>query len=140
MFRKPMRNIKKTFAPTLLATLILTGCAERQIKDSAYNYANAMANYQVAEAKAYATEETQHTTLVVAERLVKRVDPEYIASDTPAQVTILSAEKTSDTSAYAVYHKKTPIKDFTDTLQLRKRQGKWLAHVELQAPTKPANS
>ena len=56
------------------------------------------------------------------------LDTGYIAKDTPASIEIISTNILSDSSALVVYHKTTPIKDFTDTLELRKRDGNWLAH------------
>ena len=57
------------------------------------------------------------------------MDPNYIKSDTPATIDIIDVKMVNDTCAVATYHKITPQKDFSDTLQLRKRDGKWYAHV-----------
>lgn len=98
----------------------------------AYAYSYAMANYQVDDAAEYATEETKNTTLIKARSLMKAVGEAYIQSDTPAEIEITSIELTTDTTAIATYHKTTPIKDLTGTLELRKRDGKWLAHIPLK--------
>ena len=45
------------------------------------------------------------------------------------QTIVLAEGDENDTCAVATYHKITPKKDFSDTLQLRKRDGKWYAHV-----------
>lgn len=70
-------------------------------------------------------------------------DKAYIQSDTPAELEITNLEFTSDTSAIATYHKVTPIKDLTGTLELRKRDGVWLAHTPIpvvsQTPRKNIN-
>lgn len=98
---------------------------------AAYEYSYAMANYQIDQAEPFATEETKSTTLVKARQLVNAVDKAYIQSDTPAELEITNLEFTSDTSAIATYHKTTPIKDFSGTLELRKRNGIWLAHTPI---------
>ena len=116
----------------LAATLLLTTAChndEKAIKKTAYKYSYAMANYRVDDAEKYATAETRETTLVGARNMIARIGDEYISSDTPASIEIVDWAMTSDTTAYAIYHKTTPIKDFSDTLQLKKRDGRWLAHA-----------
>lgn len=105
----------------------------------AYAYSYAMANYQVDDAAEYATEETKNTTLVKARTLMNAVGNEYIKSDTPAEIEITNIELMSDTVAIATYHKTTPIKDMTGTLELRKRNGEWLAHIPLKETQMPEN-
>lgn len=110
---------------------------------AAYEYSYAMANYLVDQAEPFATEETKSTTLLKARQLINAVDKAYIQSDTPAELEITNLEFTSDTSAIATYHKVTPIKDFSGTLELRKRNGVWLAHTPIpvveQTPRKNNN-
>jgi hypothetical protein len=101
------------------------------IEETAYNYTFAMANYNVDQAEPYATEETKNTTFVMAKKLMQAVGNDYIASDTPAKIEIVNVEKKNDTVAIAIYHKTTPIKDFSDTLNLRKRNSQWLAHAPI---------
>ena len=119
--------------------LVLMGCnnEERAIQRNAYKYSYAMANYDVDAAEPYATPETGATTLKKARYLVNAVGDEYISSDTPASIEIVSVEQTSDTTAYAVYHKRTPIKNFSDTLPMRKRDGQWLAHIPMRTAPQP---
>ncbi len=118
---------------------------EKMISEAAYNYSYAMANYNLNDAAKYATEETKTTTLVKADYLVKAVGEEYVKSDTPASIEITEIEITNDTTAVVVYHKKSPLKDFSDKLELRKRDGKWLAHRPIKelppaaTPSKPNN-
>lgn len=123
----------------VLGAVILFSCKndEQMIQQVAYAYSYAMANYHVDEAEEYATEETRNTTLVKARGLVKAVGEAYIQSDTPAEIEIVEVEMVSDTSAIATYHKTTPIKDMTGTLELRKRDGKWLAHIPLTVAKMP---
>ena len=64
----------------------------------------------------------------MAKALVRMIDTAYIKSDTPASIEIVNVRIISDTVASVQYHKQTPIKDFIDTLELRKRDGRWLAH------------
>ena len=113
--------------------LVAVAChnEETTIKKTAYKYSYAMANYRVDDAEKYATTETRETTLVSARQMIGRIGDDYIASDTPAKIKIIDWALTSDTTAYAVYHKTTPIKDFADTLILKKREGRWQAHAPL---------
>lgn len=136
--------MKRRLMPGLCmaAMLLLTVAChndEKAIKKTAYKYSYAMANYKVDEAEQYATAETRETTLIKARIMIDRVGDSYIKLDTPATINIIAQAQTSDTTAYAVYHKTTPIKNFADTLQLRKRDGKWYAHATIAkvAPTPP---
>lgn len=117
----------------MLSSTLLLSCSysseKKIIREVAYNYAYALANYNVDEAENYATEETRSLTLAVARNMITAVGSEYIKSDTPAEIEIRSVEIINDTVAKTVYHKTTPLKDFSDTLYLRKRNGEWLAHV-----------
>ena len=116
----------------LIAVVFFSCCCkheQKMVEKAAYEYSYAMANYKVDEAEKYATEETKNTTLVMARNIVKKVDPAYIKSDTPATIDIIDVRMVNDTCAVATYHKITPQKDFSDTLELRKRNGQWFAHV-----------
>lgn len=132
--------MKKFHTPIIIALLIL--CAlivllilctsdtrdEKRAKKVGYNYAFAMANYQVDEASRYATEETRNTTLVMAKNLTKAVGEEYVKSDTPAKVETVDFTRIDDSTAVMNFHKTTPIKDTRFSLILRKRNGQWMAH------------
>lgn len=111
-----------------LACAFLASCGNKEIKNAAYDYNYAVANYKFDEAVQYCTEETNNTTLEMVRYFMQFVDSSYIKSDTPAEIDIVSVKQLSDTTAYAVYHKHTPIKDFSDTMEMRKREGRWLAH------------
>lgn len=128
----------------LTTALLLTACAsdEERIEKAAYKYSYAMANYDVDGAEKYATPETRETTLITARGLLTMVDTNYIKSDTPATIEITNIQIIDDTSAVATYHKTTPIKDFSATLEVRKRHGRWLAHspipvIEAPEPQMP---
>lgn len=125
-----MKNNQICIVSMLVCCLFMYSCKtdEQNAKNVAYAYSYALANYQVDEAEAYATEETKSTTLIKARQLVAAVGEAYIKSDTPAELEITDITFPNDTSAIATYHKKTPIKDFSGTVELRKRDGKWLAH------------
>lgn len=126
----------------LTIVFVIAGCSGKEkhaAKDVAYRYAMDMANYRIDSAAQYATAETMET-LEIGRRLVSAVGQEYIDSDTPANIEITAVELENDTMAFAVYHKTTPIKDFIDTLHLRKRNGKWLAHCPRIAHERPKNA
>lgn len=123
--------MKQNIIPILLASaLLLTACAsdEEKIEKAAYKYNYAMANYDVDGADRYATQETRETTLEMARGLLIMVDTNYIKRDTPASIEIRHIWMVDDTSAVVTYHKTTPIKDFSATIDMRKRKGRWLAH------------
>lgn len=133
--------MKSLFSLVIISGIILLchSCKneEQMVQQVAYAYSYAMANYHVDEAEQYATEETRTTTLVKAKSLVEAVGDAYIQSDTPAEIEITNVEFKSDTVAIATYHKTTPIKDMTGTLELRKRDGDWYAHTPLKVVTLP---
>ena len=133
-----MKNI--TFIAFLSVIIMLCqSCKndEQAVQQVAYAYSYAMANYHVDEAEQYATEETKNTTLIKARQLMVAVGDAYIKSDTPAEIEITNVEFKSDTIAIATYHKTTPIKDMTGTLELRKRGGEWYAHTPLKETVPP---
>lgn len=88
-----------------------------------------MANYRFDDATPFATEETAITTIHTANILIRNIDSSYIESDMPANIEITRVDILDDTTADVTYRKTTPIKDFSGTLQMRKRNGQWLAHV-----------
>lgn len=112
----------------LCVVVCFVSCGNKEIKDAAYNYNYAVANYHLDEAEQYCTLETSATLLNTARNLMQFVDSSYIASDTPATIVIVSVRQMSDTTAYVVYHMQTPIRELSDTLEMRKRDGRWLAH------------
>ena len=57
----------------------------------------------------------------------------YIASDTPAHFVIDSITVETDT-AWVYYTKTTPIKNFSDCIQVIKENGDWLVNVILDLP------
>lgn len=111
--------------------VLATACSnnEKRIHEAAYNYSLAMANYDIDAAEPYADEETRQTTLTTGRGLLQIVDTNYIKSDTPATITIESIQMLSDTAAAVTYHKVTPLKDFHDTIEVRKHGRQWLVHT-----------
>lgn len=136
-------TIKKTyhFIPLLFAALLLCSCTsiqerrntQKAIKNNAYHYVDAMANYRIDDAEPYCTQETRDGVLTTGRRLMAAVTPGYIESDTPATVTIEKVELTSDTTAIVSYHKITPIKDMRGDVPLVLRDGEWLVHIILKS-------
>ena len=118
---------------SVLAAALTTACnpEKEAAKSVAYEYSAAMANYDIDKAETYVTPETKET-LRRARNIVRGVGEEYIRQDTPATIEITDITIKDDTIAVASYHKHTPIKDFDGTLDLRKRNGNWLAHCPLE--------
>ena len=92
----------------MCALALMSACSndEKEIREVAYNYSYALANYKIEDATQYCTKETQETSLAYGLELMKGVSAEYIASDTPATIEIEGIEMTSDTTATAQYHKR----------------------------------
>lgn len=121
-----------------LAALLLlaTACGsdKAEIEQTAYGYLDAMGNYRFEEAIPYASQRTIETTIDFFSGMLPHTDTAYIASNTPAKITIKGVHQTSDTTAYALFHKSTPITQQDDTLRLVKEQGLWKANVVIQVP------
>lgn len=119
---------------TTICTVLLLSCCsseksieKKNIKEIAFNYEQALGNFDVESAEKYACKETKEHTLTVAKAMVKRVDRKYLESDLPATIKITNIQLTSDTTATAKWHKTTPRSKKSGTLELRKRNGKWQA-------------
>lgn len=107
----------------------LTGNPKRVIKEVAYNYLDAMANYRIDDAAPFCTMETQNGILRIGRNLVDAVEPGYIESDTPAKIRIKKVKLTSDTTATVSFHKSTPIKQQDGEVNLVFRDGEWKVHI-----------
>ena len=130
---------KIIFSLSFLALVILLASCnldEKKARKVGYDYAFAMANYQVDEAAKYATEETRQSTLILAKNYTAAVGEEYVKSDTPAKLETVDFTRIDDTTAIMNFHKTTPIKDTRFSLLLRKRNGHWLAHDTIPTITK----
>ena len=94
--------------------------------------------YLVDEAIPFATKETREVTIpFMRDKLMPLVDSAYIASDTPAHFVIDSITVETDT-AWVYYTKTTPIKNFSDCIQVIKENGDWLVNVILDLPEMPS--
>lgn len=108
---------------------------DEAVKLAAQGYLDAMGNYRIADARPFATEETNLSTLDLIENLIlPNTDTAYIHANTPAVVRIDSVAYESDTLAWVYFTKNTPIQVQQNSLELRRRDGKWLAHVVVEAP------
>ncbi len=116
--------------------LLAISCGgEKQLKEYAYGYLDAMGNYRFDDAYDYATQETQTNTLeVIQQRIMPNTDMEYIRRNTPAEITITGVDIIDDTTAIVSFHKSTPIQEQDGTLDMHKRGNRWLAHVLINLP------
>lgn len=129
----------KRLAYLLLALLTagaLTSCDnERQeIKKVAKGYLEAVGNYRFEEAEPYVTQGTKDTTLAFFKAILPMTDSDYLASNTPAEITINSINMTSDETASVAFSKKTPLNEVKDTVLLRKCDGQWLVDNVISVP------
>ncbi|MBQ6956146.1 MAG: hypothetical protein IJP80_05990 [Bacteroidales bacterium] len=130
--------MKKTVLLSLLAAALLTACNndEKEIRNTAYGYIIATGNYQIDEAKQYASEKTRDTTLpFIKDRILPLTDTSYILANTPATATIDSIVVLNDT-AWVLYTKTTPLTTSTNELCLIKEKGRWVVDVPLILPEK----
>ena len=125
---------QKTISIILCLSLFFSAChRDGGLENNARHYIKAMAEYEVSKAYPYATEETQKYTLDYFSLLLPKIDSSYIANNTPATITIDSIVHNNDTTATVFFHKKTPIQPRVNAeLQMRLRNGKWLAHQVIQ--------
>ncbi|MBR5831503.1 MAG: DUF4878 domain-containing protein [Bacteroidales bacterium] len=109
---------------------------KKEIEEVAYNYLDAMGNYRIDDARPYASAETCEKTLdVFINYLMPKVDTNYIKSNTPATIEILSVDILSDTTAVVSYEKTTPITVQKDgRLDMIKEDGRWCAEVIIALP------
>lgn len=102
---------------------------DKNLLSNAEKYIDALANYDFESARQYATPETKQITLQYFEGFIMPIlDSSYIEKNTPATIRIDSVTFSSDTSATVYYYKKTPIRADNITLEMRQRNGQWLAH------------
>lgn len=124
----------------LLSTiLLLAACSndQEQIKQCAYGYLDAMGNYRPTEARNYATQQTCDITLAFFEMIMQHTDSSVYSNNIPAEITIGDITITDDTTATAAFHKSTPTVQQDGTVNLVKRQGRWLVHQVLNVPDLP---
>ena len=121
----------------VFSTALFCGCKSEQtlIENAAMGYLNAMGNYQIKEAEAYASDETIEKTLhVIEEVIMPNLDPNYVKQNTPATIEIKEVNQLSDTTAQVKYVKTTPIQVQEGSLDMVKRNQEWKAQVIIQLP------
>lgn len=112
----------------------------RQIESVAYAYLDAMGNYRIEEAEAYASDETIETTLHwIENNIMAGVDTnaelaQYIKSNTPATITINKVGLLNDSVATVNFTKVSPIQTHSRDLSLVKRNGEWKVFQIIQVP------
>ena len=132
-----MKPSNKFFAFTIICCMAVgsascsCGNPKRAIKEAAYNYLYAMANYKIDDAVPYCTKETQEGVLETGRNLMKAVEPGYIESDTPAKIQITDIKVVNDSMAVVSYRKTTPLKKQVGDVDVIKRDGQWKVHIEL---------
>ena len=116
---------------------LLTSCQtdEGKVKSAAQLYLDATGRYDVATACQYCTEETANGLRQIDTTVMRMVDSSYIRNNTPAKIKITDVSIIDDTSADVKYHKRTPISDFDGSIQMRYRDGRWLAHKPVYVPS-----
>lgn len=120
-----------------LIMFLLSACHSEQnaVETAAYGYLDAMGNYRIKDAEAFATPATIESTLhVIEEVIMPNTDTDYIKSNTPASIEITEVIMGNDTTATVKYKKTTPIKVQEGELKLVKQSGKWLAEVFIVIP------
>ena len=120
--------------------MLLTACAndKEQIRQCAQGYLDAMGNYRPTEARQYSTQQTCDVTLAFFERVMEFTDSSVYANNIPAEITIGEITITDDTTATVNFHKSTPSTQQDGTINLVKREGKWLVDLVLNVPNLPS--
>ena len=119
--------------PMLL--LLFAACGEKkQIEQAAYGYLDAVSNYRFDDADAFVTPETRDVTLAFFKAMLQHTDTAFIASNTPATITLGSVMRPNDSTARVTYKKVSPIKEHSDTINLVKRDGQWLVDLVINVP------
>ena len=123
-----------------LATVALAACHhtdDSSLRQAAQAYLDAAANDRLDEALQRSTPSWQETLTAVATVVENYGDSASLASDRPATVTITATRFLSDTSATVAYHKKTPRRDIDRIIEMRLRDGQWLAHRSVRQMIPP---
>jgi hypothetical protein len=119
----------------LLVGLVLTACQskkEETISTVAYGYCKAMGDYQFDNAIPYASKITKEITIPYFKKMLLFSDTTLLFTNRPATITIKKVEITSDSTALALYHKHTPIKEIDDTVRLILEDGQWVVHAPIK--------
>lgn len=127
----------KSLRPSLLCFILLAiscGGGEKQLKEYAQSYLDAMGNYRPAEARPYASQETCEQTLAFYEMLMEHTDSAVYRNNMPAEITLGAIAYPTDTTAEVAFHKNTPATQQDGTLHLLKREGRWKVHEVIEVP------
>lgn len=124
------------FLMVAAVSMLYVACAtpESKVRYAAQKYLDATGAYDVPLACEYCTEETADGLRMIDSTLMKIVDSTYIARNMPAKIKITNLKITSDTTAVVAYHKKTPATEFDDSIDMRLRDDRWLAHKPVNIP------
>lgn len=130
--------MRKYHAILTALMLLAAACGNNEntaIESAAKGYAQALADYRVDDAVPYASHRTSEVTLNFYRMVVGKLDPADIAANTPADITILNIKQLTDTTAYAVYHKSSPLTNINDTLRMIKEEGRWVVNQVIIIPS-----
>ena len=115
---------RKYFSVCFLV-LLFTGCSKDNPKDVAQKFLSASARMDYAEAKKYATPSTAKLLDMLS--AASDLTPDSVKKRMEASFEIVKEYKRSDTLAIVLYHLKNS--DTDQTLNVVKRDGKWLVNV-----------
>lgn len=123
----------------LLATIVFFfSCVNREEKTEiervALGYIESTTNNDFDAASQYATKATQEVTFSYLRSLKRFVDSATLANSKKASFGVNDVKITSDTTALAIYHKKTSAKDYVDTLTMVKENGEWKVNLVIEIP------
>lgn len=110
------------------------GGGEKQLREYAQGYLDAMGNYRPAEARPYASQQTCEKTLAFYETLMAFTDSSVFLNNIPAQITLGEITYSDDTCATVAFHKSTPSRQQDGTLHMVKRDRRWVVHEVLNLP------
>ena len=127
--------MKKTLIPIAILFLLCSCMSdESKIRKAATGYLNATATYDVESACQYCTPETAASLKTIQECILPQLDSAYLSQNAQADIAILDIIRLNDTAAKVVYSKKTPLTYYSDTLSLVRRDGNWMAHLNIVVP------
>lgn len=136
---------KHLLAYCLIATILFASCQQlsrkRAVASNAKGFLECVANYDIAGAKNYATQETQEGTLQYIELVVlPMLTPEILDLSTPATIAIDSIDFTNDTTAQVYYSKTTPQGTSSNAIRMLKRNHKWLVDFVIATSSPSSDS
>lgn len=132
-----MRNTLKILVAIVVLPLMAVSCDEEQkeIKDVAYKYLDAMGNYRISEARAFATKATRDNTLTfIEESIMPYMDSSYITKNTPAKIKIKGVRVIDKDHVRVAFQKTTPIKTQNDSITIVKVGRVWRVDQVISAP------